>query len=149
MSRFAHHHPEDHEGAWDRLVDRADHDRKAARENGAAQYAVADNRPAPRRDPGPHAELAFALRLFLADWSERARAAGKISPHSLMHLSVFGDGTARLVDIYGAANIGNPSASIAETFAEAERFLARDEKAECNIALGLTPDGRFADEAAE
>ena len=33
MSRFAHHNPEDPQGAWDALVDRADQQRKQAREN--------------------------------------------------------------------------------------------------------------------
>ena len=33
MSRFAHFNPDDPEGAMERLIDRADHDRKAAREN--------------------------------------------------------------------------------------------------------------------
>lgn len=36
MSRFAHFNPEDFDGALDRLIDRADHARKEARENGPA-----------------------------------------------------------------------------------------------------------------
>jgi hypothetical protein len=41
MSRFAHHHPEDPQGALDRLVDRADHAKKEARENAAAPVSAA------------------------------------------------------------------------------------------------------------
>ncbi len=89
--------------------------------------------------------LELFLGNYVADLRNRAVAAGLSSEHRLsdVSLTVWGDGSG-IVTI-GGHQCGEFSTPIADAIREAEAFLLRDEKAEANIAIGLTADGRYSE----